>query len=225
MRPNLWQAYLNLQTSYAYGNGVSISPPSESQVTHALDWLRARGNVPRNNVLVIGPGRRGELDVLRSMAVSLSAVTAHGPEISVLTGIADNAVIADMHDMPFASGVFDFVYASNVFEHALAPYIALMECRRLLKCGSGGGEAYFVLPSFEGDQGGVGPFHLHCLDRDVWRVLLTKTGFLIVGEKTTPYVDGVSSYYHYQCLTQTPPPPHDKVLAEIVRLHQEGVFT
>ncbi len=214
MNAQKWQVYLDLQTKRAYGSGVSMSDPSEAQIVHGVEWLKSRDARPRGSVLCIGPGRSFELEHLRPLAQRLVALTAHSPEVDVLKPYADQVVACDMHDIPLASGTFDFVYSSNVLEHAIAPYCALMEVRRLLKLSDG--EAYFVMPSFEGEQAGRGPFHLHCLDRNVWLELLRKTGFKVVAENRTPYTDGVTVYNHYCCVTAVPPSPHDKVLQDLV---------
>ena len=138
-----------------------------------------------------------------------------GRRITLMTG--DRQIIVesgDMHDMPFQSGVFDVVFSSNVLEHAFAPYCALMDARRVLKPG---GIGYFVLPSFEGDEGGVGPFHLHCLSQPVWMQLLHKTGFVVADALVQPSLTPASmkDYTHYRCVAVTPPHPHDRILSEL----------
>lgn len=232
MNESLWNLYLSFQNEYAYGpqgggeespvapewasNGVVL--PSERQVYTAQEWLRRiQQFLPLPNALVIGPGGPREVRALRGVLTGkLTALTAYDAEVAAIdeAQIPDvRAYFGDIHDMPFSHGIFNFIYASNVLEHCFAPYIALLECRRVL---ANQGLAYFVVPSFEGVEGGRGLFHLHCLTQDVWGELLRKTGYSItdvwriVGEE-----DPTGHYLHFVCAAKTPPHPHDRFLQEV----------
>jgi len=230
----LWNLYLSLQTSMAYAGAGPITY-DENAIQLSLGFykgLLARCTAgPR--VLLIGPGGINEVEVLRRCGLgALYVLSAHAPEIAALGafGVEPQLVVGDMHDMSFANGSLDFVYASNVMEHALAPYVALMECRRVT---ADGGHAFYILPSFEGVEGGQGPFHLHCLDAKVWEELLRKTGWQVdevvinvvkagsvsytgvtvqaLAEKGLDTV-GCEHYASFFCTAVTPPPPHQDVL-------------
>jgi SAM-dependent methyltransferase len=218
-----WPIFLKLQTSIAYGDGMGApSVNANSSVAMAVDYIhRMRVATGKDrHALIIGPGGAAEvqqlLPVLRHPDPP-SVLTAHQPEADAIQReVRDRAVVevGDIHDMPYQTGAFGLVFASNVLEHCLAPYIALMECRRVLQ---EGGLGLFILPSFEGREGGVGPFHLHCLDRDVWGELLHKTGFGVAdAEVQRGEDDSTAAYYHFHCVAVTPPPPHDRVLQEII---------
>lgn len=154
--------------------------------------------------LVIGPAL-GELDTIRKSYAG-PVVVATLPDV-------------DMHDMPYMSGSFDRVIASNVLEHAFAPYCALMEIRRVLKPG---GEAHLAMPSFDGPESGVGPYHLHCLDRPVWQELMRKCGLEL---EQYAFETGVfmptSGYHVFHVRAGTPPTPHDTVLQKLITFHAE----
>jgi SAM-dependent methyltransferase len=184
MTPELWSLYLSLQTELAYP-GEQHFAIDEKAIGEALDfyhWLVGITGRHAPNTLLIGPGGVNEVEALKRAGLGrFKVLTAHAPEAGALS--AYEAVVGDMHDMPLPSGSIDLLYASNVMEHALAPYVALMECRRVLKAG---GKAYFILPSFAGVEGGKGPFHLHCLTREVWEELLRKTGYALIETKIYP---------------------------------------
>lgn len=216
-----WDIYLKLQGEMAYGTGIggpSASTPETNQIL-AEYVKRVSGSV--DNVLVIGPGGPSELAALMPhVSGRITALTSHEPEKAAIIAALGNAVdveIGDMHELPFASGRFSLLYASNVLEHAIAPYAALMQIRRVLR---EGGIANLVLPSFSGGEGGKGPFHLHCLSEEVWRELLRKTGLVVGDVYIQQGADDPTAYYmHFRCIAAAPPTPHDKILNELQTFH------
>lgn len=241
----LWQLYLRLQTSVAYPPTTTVFHVSEEAVESVVGFYRRlRGSLglesPRT--LIIGPGGVNEVEAIRrSGNGELHVLTAHEEEASHLSGCTVH--VADIHDMPFRSGMFHLLYSSNVLEHVFAPYIALMECRRVL-CLKG--RAYFIVPSFFGPEGGRGPYHLHCLDGLVWEELLCKTGFAVIesqiyshddpdgqeaqrlgvsvldllnrSDKSKTFVErtGCEYYACFLCEAVTPLYPHDGILRDLM---------
>ncbi len=223
-----WPIYMMLQNQFAYGDSHSAPSPStqiqNEEAARYFDRLMANpsmighlGRVPQT-ALLIGPG--GPYEVLAlgpHLPAELTILTSHEPEGEAFRSgnLNVHREMGDMHDMPMQSGHYDIVFSSNVLEHALAPYCALMEARRVATVG---GIGYFVLPSFEGDEGGVGPFHLHCLDRRVWTELLRKTGWALAEAFEQPGVQphATKSYTHYRCVAAAPPDPHHRVLSELI---------
>ena len=207
-----WPIYLSLQTTMAYPNGPSgPTLNTEKAESIAKSWLLE--HPVQGPSLIVGPGGPHEITALVDvLPPPLSVLTAHAPEREII----ERAIVhvGDMHATPFPAKSFECVFSSNVLEHALSPYVALLECRRILR---DGGIAYFIMPSFDGHQGGVGDFHLFCLDERVWRELLRKTGFeLLDTERQDGLPPQEDSYYiHYRCRAVAPPAPHDRVLAEV----------
>jgi len=219
-----WSVYLAMQNAFAYGDGVPNAGPASAEeariVAEYCARLNAIGRLQRS--LVIGPGGPREVAaLLPSLPGEVCVLTAHAPEVAKIQAELPPAVqvhLGDMHDMPFENGAFDFVFASNVLEHALAPYAALMQIRRVLK---DGGVANLVLPDFAGFEGGTGPFHLHCLDERVWKELLRKTGLpaaeIVRQESGNP--EACACYWHFRCVAGGPPTPHDRVLEGVRGAH------
>ena len=217
MNHDLWSVYLSLQTELAYGTSIGHSPASEGQASSAAKYIEQLvAHRPMERSLVIGPGGPSELTSLRRLPKPIHALTAHIPERDLIAAARLPDVYADagdIHDMPFEDNIFDFVYASNVLEHTFAPYVALLECRRVLRAG---GIGYFVLPSFEGKEGGTGPFHLHCLSKDVWMELLRKTGLVSVDIHVERGGEDPAGYYvHYKTMATEPPEPHSEMLRRV----------
>lgn len=215
-----WPVYLAMQNAYAYGTGTGDASPNAADTNEIaavyVRRLRAERELPRS--LLIGPGGAGEVGALLGhVPAPVHVLSAHQPEVEAVRRAYPDVVLAelgDMHDMPYQSGAFGFVYASNVLEHALAPYVALMEIRRVL---AENGVAYLVMPSFAGMEGGRGPFHLHCLTQEVWTELLRKTGLVVADVHVQQGLDDSTAHYvHYRCVAGRPPPPHDRVLLELV---------
>lgn len=219
-----WDIFARLQGELAYGSGVASDEPANDTNAIVLEYFRAL-NLDRPLVysLVIGPGGAAEVRALApSLPQPVMVMTSHTPEVDALRAAmpaeAGRIELGDIHDMSYQSGAFDVVFAANVLEHTLAPYIALLECRRVMR---EGGIAYFVIPSFAGSGGGKGPYHLHCLDPNVWKELLWKCGLTVSGvAEQRGSVDPETVYTHYRCVACTPPHPHDRVLADLVEFRR-----
>jgi SAM-dependent methyltransferase len=235
VKPELWDALLDLQNKAAYGEGVSHdSPNTVNTLRHVQAFLEAMAGINkpvRGPTLVIGPGGGTEVGfALEHFPSPIVFVTAHLPEFEVLQHrvslsspptLTAGVCVDDMHELKFApTGYFGFVFANNVLEHCIAPYAALMQIRRVLQPG---GVARIVVPSFEGPEGGNGPFHLHCQRSDEWVTLMAKCGFRQNGIVIQRGVDAETDHYQHYCLDPVElQPPHDAVLRAITRIHEEG---
>jgi len=217
MTSELWQLYLRLQTLYAYRDGVQQANGPLPTYGLDVDDPRVWGVpvIPAPCVLLIGPGGTAEIEWLRRLApdASLYVLTATQKELDLFASDVRMAVLGDIHDLPYPSGYFDYILALNVLEHAFAPYIALLECRRVLK---DAGAACFLMPSFRGAEGGKGPFHLHCLTEEVWGQLLVKVGLDAVYTRVLHGdVEPEDFYLQFICRAVPPPSPHDRLLSDI----------
>jgi SAM-dependent methyltransferase len=216
-----WPIYLESQAEAPYGKSYAQhgAGPNTLELHKIVRECLGR-ELLMGPSLIVGAGGPFEVSSLYpSFPGELFALTSHAPEQQALRSLlGERALLGDMHEMPFPSGKFGFVYASCTLEHAISPYVALLECRRVLRPKE---LAYFTFPSFEGSEGGRGPYHLHCLDLLVWKELLRKTGHEVFWEKRQPGSDDKLSHYdHVLCRATTPPPPHDEVLRKIEKAHE-----
>lgn len=213
-----WQAFLEFQNAVPYGTeGVPAGSGRTEELRYVIDVP------PNGNSLIIGPGGPPEVDAMRPHLPrgSVYTLSAHEPEyLAIASGCGwTNPALGDMHDMPFHDSMFDFIFCSNVGEHAVSPIVMLMECRRVL---APGGKAHFILPSFEGLEGGVGPFHWFCMSEDCWRELMRKCGLAVTGTEVEPGAGGANTgfYTHYRCVSGDLPRPYDRLLERVKELRK-----
>lgn len=209
----IWSAHVWMQTVSAYPNGPM--PAALCHVHRAVEL-----GLPRNvdKMLVLGPGTENEINALHAAVAPriIAALTLSADEIDGLRrSCASDVFIGDMHDMPLGNASFDLVFSSNVMEHAIAPHMALLECRRVLR---EGGTFYAVVPTPDTAGGNVTPWHTYCFDVGHWMALLSKAGLrceTIRRENETLEGGAVESYFHIKAVAVPPPPPHDEVLRRI----------
>ncbi len=104
--------------------------------------LRRHGLPSQGRVLEVGCGQglRSSLIAKQSPALSVIGVD-RSPELLASTQehLNENAnlsfALADLYELPFADGTFDFVYARLVFMHLNDPLKALKELKRVLTPG------------------------------------------------------------------------------------------
>jgi SAM-dependent methyltransferase len=214
MRDEIWAAHAWMQTVSAYPNGPL--PAATVHVNRATRFLQSKHGV----VLLIGPGAANEIVAVKKefSPLTLDVLTLSADEVAPIRAAGHRCEIGDMHDMPFENGRFDLVFSNNVFEHCIAPHVALLEARRVLR---EGGTFYAIVPTFETAGGGCTPWHTYCLDEKHWRMLCQKAGLRVDRfEKTTETLEGgaVEHYYHMRAVAVTPPWPHDEILRRISEL-------
>lgn len=213
-----WKAFLEFQNATAYGNsGV----PAGSGRTGDLFYITPPVT---GGSLIVGPGGANEVLAMKSILPEgeVTTLSAHEPEVAAIMAAAPWAHVyaGDMHCMPFADASFDYLFCSNVMEHAASPIVALLECRRVLRDGA---KAHFILPSFDGSEGGVGPFHWFCMDERHWVELLRKVGLHIQDvqiERGT--ADANTGYYmHFRVEAGSLPQPYDRLMQRVKELRAQ----
>lgn len=210
MTEQLWNVYLSLQSDLAYKGGpVAGGPYGRQLAAMTAAYLRSIGAAFQTG-LIVGPGNVNEIEAFRPLIAKIVPVTIYQHELEGLRSAKLDARYGDVHDLPLKSRSFNFLYASNVLEHAFAPYIALMECRRVLSTGT----AVFIMPKFDGWHGGKGEFHLHCLDEATWRELLRKCGFALSVYWQSCF-DGTHTYQTFVCSPAALTGPHADLMTRL----------
>lgn len=126
----------------------------------------------KKKVLVVGCGDGYEVKWLVDHGFSSVGVTKNRQEIKLgKKKYGMDLQFSDMHQLPFANNYFDCLYAANILEHSVAPYIALLEWRRVLKKN---GWLMVVMPSQEWL---AEYYHYSVLTHSQVKNLLHKSGF------------------------------------------------
>lgn len=216
----IWYEHLRMQTILAYPGGPCTAPTMH--VVRAAQF----GLSHAQQVLVIGPGTFHELEAVRlaTHPITLWSFTAFEVELTNLEAAGfGNTLVGDMHNTPYRTGFFDLVFSSNVFEHAIAPHMLLLEMRRVLKVG---GRLHFVVPRFESAGGDASPWHVYCLDERMWLSLLHKSGFRAEAKQSVEDVGGgaLESYHHLMAeAVEKIPAPMNELFDRIVALKAEPI--
>jgi SAM-dependent methyltransferase len=85
-----------------------------------------------------------------------------------------NAILSDMHDLPFLDDTFDAIVSRQTLEHALSPLVVLFECNRVLKHN---GYLIIHIPySLDGTDYSL-DYHHSPFTPIQWRFYLYKSGF------------------------------------------------
>ena len=152
----------------------------EEQVKTSIPFLKLI-NPKKENVLVIGCADGYEMKWLSDNGFSVKGITKSKKEvIKVKEKHNLEAIYTDMHDLPFDDNIFDCIYASNVLEHSVSPFVALKEWRRVLKKN---GWLVLVAPSREWLSE---YYHFSVLTHSQIKDLLYKTGYeLLAGPHHT----------------------------------------
>lgn len=125
----------------------------------------------KKRVLVIGCGKGFEVKRLKEHGFEAIGVTNNKKEAEYgRKELGVQVVIGDMHEIP-VGGKFDAIFASNVLEHSVAPFLALRHWRELLKKD---GWLVLVMPSKEWTRE---YYHYSVLTHTQTKDLLQKAGF------------------------------------------------
>lgn len=210
-----WRAFLEFQNAMAYPNGV----PAGSGRTAELQYMSPPA---QGGSLIIGPGGAAEVVAMRPLLPPgpIATLSAHEPEVIAIRETCDpwaTPHAGDMHDMPFDDASFDYVFCSNVGEHAASPVAWSFEIRRVLK---DAGRFHIILPSFEGVEGGIGPFHWFCMPEHCWRELFRKSGLAIddVQIEQGRAASNTGYYMHFRGHAGEIPHPSNQLMAMIKEL-------
>lgn len=140
-------------------------------------------------LLNIGVGEGMESYLFKKMGYDVTGIIWGEPNVKyAMEHYKDiRFVNCDMHDLPFPSNSFDAAYMNEVFEHAYAPYIFLLELYCVLK---EGGICYIHGPHYDDrltpnnpstiEAQWISHHHPSILPKNVYKQLFEKTGFELI---------------------------------------------
>lgn len=137
----------------------------------------------KKDILVIGCGEGQEVAWLRDHGFQAAGLTNNDEEAKNGKKKFDVEIyVGDMHEF-LPSKKFDVIFASNVLEHSVAPFLALLHWRKLLKQD---GWLVLVIPSKEWLPE---YYHFSVLTHSQTKDLLQKAGFeLLAGPEMKPKI-------------------------------------
>lgn len=142
-----------------------------------------------SNVLILGVGTGRETVVAKEMGLRAVGTTLGCRNIDfglTMLGLSEEEHIECLNEsLPFPNDYFDEVVGFQVFEHAMSPFLFLLEQNRVLRKG---GRLLMEWPP--GDQFSMedNPHHQICYSPGQAKALLQKTGF----EEIKLYYDDLS---------------------------------
>lgn len=181
MRETKWQMYLDTLQGHP---SVCSSSHTVEKMKFIVDFIPPKV-FPK--MLDIGAGEGLETKVLADLGydvvgiirgkVNIEFAKTHFPEITF--------VECDMHDLPFPSNSFDSAYLNQVFEHAYAPFIMLLELYCVLR---EGGRVWVAMPHFkEKNDPSANPdinlithHHPNIICENLLSQMFEKTGFKVL---------------------------------------------
>lgn len=166
-----WQSLLD-----SAFNGPSLTSQDEAHVIETRRGIEeaSKGWNKHGKVLVLGCGDGLELNHFRDLGFTdVTGVTFHPVEAQARTDIA-GVVQADIHEMPFEDGAFDYVYSKETLEHLLAPFVGVFEAARVMK--PTGRFAHFISVGAAKQREW---YHLSCFPDWCWYDLFRKCGLFV----------------------------------------------
>jgi len=138
------------------------------------------GGGPKNGekVLILGTGTGREVLVAKEMGFEAVGTTLGSRNVYFgqhMLGLTDDEIIECANEvLPFPNETFDAVVGIQVFEHAMNPFLFLLEVRRVLKYD---GLLMFEWPPAEDYHMGANPHHQICFCPGQAESLFQKAGF------------------------------------------------
>ncbi|MBU1044909.1 MAG: class I SAM-dependent methyltransferase [Candidatus Omnitrophica bacterium] len=176
-----WQKHLG-EEPYACGQ-ESVDRPYEEKVALSARVLIFVPSEAKN-VLVVGCGDGTEVKWLVDRGFDSRGVTRNQSEvINAKKRYGVDIEVGDMHELPYPDKQFDCLVAKDVFEHAIAPTIALREFYRVL---NDYGLLILTMPSMEwADEF----YHHSVLTHKQMRIMFEKHSFeLLAGPGIKPKI-------------------------------------
>jgi len=140
-----WEAYLAIsKKAETEGKGIDEAP--EQLIKQSIEFF-AKHVPPEKypNVLDIGAGFGLETKMLMEKGYKATGITLGKDNIKVAKErFGVELIEMDMHNLRFPPDTFDAIYMSHTFEHAIAPWMLILEMRFVLK---DGGRVFLEVPT------------------------------------------------------------------------------
>lgn len=190
-------------TQRRWGHLVRTQPPHPllddppHQAGTGVDLARCSAvlaDVAGKSLLDVGCGDgwtvRQFIDTYRIDAYGLTISPQDVEDGRAKLDLGERITRGDMHSIPFASDGFEMVWCRHALEHAIAPYVALLEFNRVL---TAGGHLFVGMPLSDGPWVEA-EHHFWVPTRKQANVLFERAGFRIEDEWIQEHGTGQQSY-------------------------------
>ena len=175
-----WNALLNVpRKAETGGKGVDEAQP-ESFVPFVETFKEYAPPEKYPRILDLGAGCGAETKVLMENGYQVVGITFGADNIRYAEekfGI--HLLEMDMHNLLFPKSYFDGVFSVQSFEHAFAPWLVIIELRRVLR---DGGRVFLDLPDPDDEEMLRTIWHTSVLYPNQVKALFWKAGFDEVGD-------------------------------------------
>ena len=124
---------ISRKMSEPYTLGEAVRPNCEVMFRETAGFFnRVLTDYPFETMLEVGPGLGMDCEFWAKAGKIVTAIDI-SPGNSLLQSAETHGytvVTGDMHDLPFADGVFDCVASKHTLEHSLLPMVAIEETKR-----------------------------------------------------------------------------------------------
>lgn len=148
--------------------------PSLALTTHTVEGLKYITELipplEYPKMLDIGCADGCETDVLHELGYDVIGITQGRVNVEYANRKYPNVRVfeMDMHDLEFDNATFDCIYTNHTYEHALAPFILLLEMYSVLRPG---GLLFINVPNYtESADGSLYHHHPNMLPREIYRL-------------------------------------------------------
>jgi len=175
-----WERLLSVSKKVETGGkGVDLAKPENFK--HFVEILLKYcppNQYPR--VLDIGAGCGAETKALKDAGYQVIGITFGEDNIKYAKSTYGLDLIEmDMHNLQFPEGYFDLVFVIQTFEHALSPWMLILEIRRVLR---DGGRVFIEVPDPDDEEMLKIIWHTSVLYPNQIKALFWKAGFKEVAD-------------------------------------------
>lgn len=183
-----WRALLAI-TRKEESDGRGIDETPEEEYLPFIQQFKSLVSPDEYNfVLDVGAGAGLETHLLEQEGYTVQGITFGQDNINrAKEEYGIHLLEMDMHDLMFSPGVFDATFSIQTFEHAFAPWLHILEMRRVLR---NGGRVYIDCPD-PNDQAMLETiWHVSVLYPNQIKTLFGKAGFKLIADFSKKHRQG-----------------------------------
>lgn len=183
-----WEALLAIARKEESGGGGLDETPEEEYLPFIEQFKSLVPSDEFNYVLDVGAGSGLETHLLQKEGYTVQGITYGEDNIKRAKKEYDIHLLEmDMHNLLFPHGLFDATFSIQTFEHAFAPWLHILEMRRVLR---DGGRVYIDCPDPNDQVMLETIWHVSVLYPNQIKALFEKAGFKLIADLSKKHRQG-----------------------------------